>query len=118
MSGTVSRFRSLGEADSRGGSRLSVTAIYRPSQPKLPRRQRQRTLETFEPLITASARKHGIADDDMLHAFNHPISYEDLDEGFVMIIGPARSAQLIELGFTTPTTDRSSCMRWPPAEST
>lgn len=56
-------------------------------------------LEVVEPLITASARKHGIADDDMLHASNHPISYEDLDEGFVMIIGPTRSAHLIELGF-------------------
>ena len=44
-------------------------------------------LEVVEPLITASARKHGITD-DMLHAFNNPISYEDLDEGFVMIIGP------------------------------
>ncbi len=52
-----------------------------------------------EPLITASARKHGLADDDILHAFNHPISYEDLDEGFVMIIGPTRSAHVIELGF-------------------
>ncbi len=43
-----------------------------------------------------SARKHGIAD-DVLHAFNHPVSYEDLDDGFVMIIGPTRPAQ-IELG--------------------
>jgi hypothetical protein len=56
-------------------------------------------LEVVEPLITASARKHGVADDDILHAFNYPISYEDLDEGFVMIIGPTRSAHLIELGF-------------------
>ncbi len=56
-------------------------------------------LEVVEPLITASARKHGVTDDDMLHAFNHPISYEDLDEGFVMIIGPTSSAELIEPGF-------------------
>ncbi|HET6560356.1 MAG TPA: hypothetical protein VFG72_00630 [Marmoricola sp.] len=53
----------------------------------------------MDPLIAASARKHGITDDDILHAFNHPISYEDLDEGFVMIIGPTRSAHMIELGF-------------------
>jgi hypothetical protein len=56
-------------------------------------------LEAVEPLIIASARKHGIADDDIFHAFNHPISYEDLDDGLVMIIGPTRSARLIELGF-------------------
>jgi len=61
-------------------------------------------LEAVEPLITASARKHGVAYEDMLHAFDHPISYEDLDEGFVMIIGPTRSVHLIELGFID--TDR------------
>jgi hypothetical protein len=55
-------------------------------------------LEVVEPLIIASARKHGLADDDILHAFNHPVCYEDLDDGFVMIVGPTRSAQLIELG--------------------
>lgn len=59
----------------------------------------------MEPLIIASARKHGIADEDILHAFNHPVHYEDLDGGFVMIIGPTRSAQLIELGFVD--TDHS-----------
>lgn len=59
----------------------------------------QRMLEDVEPpLIVDSARKHGIADEDVLHAFNHPVSYEDLDDGFVMIIGPTRSAQLVELG--------------------
>lgn len=52
-----------------------------------------------EPLIIASARKHGVADDDILHAFNHPLRYEDLDEGFVMVIGPTRSVHLIEVGF-------------------
>jgi hypothetical protein len=56
-------------------------------------------LEVREPLIIASARKHGTADDDILHAFNHPLRYEDLDDGLVMIIGPTRSAHLIEVGF-------------------
>ena len=44
-------------------------------------------------MIVDSARKHGLADEDVLHAFNHPIRYEDLDDGFVMIIGPTRSAR-------------------------
>lgn len=56
-------------------------------------------LEVVEPLIIVSARKHGVADDDILHAFNHPLRYEDLDDGFVMIIGPTQSAHLIEVGF-------------------
>jgi hypothetical protein len=56
-------------------------------------------LEVVEPpLIVDSARKHGIADEDVLHAFNNPVRYEDLDDGFVMIIGPTRSAHLVELG--------------------
>jgi len=56
-------------------------------------------LEVVEPLMVASARRHGVDDEDMLHAFNLPIRYEDLDHGFVMIVGPARSARLIEVGF-------------------
>lgn len=47
------------------------------------------------PLIVGSARKHGIADDDVVYAF-HPVSYEDLDEGFT--IGLGRAAQLLEVG--------------------
>lgn len=53
----------------------------------------------MEPLIIASARKRGVADDDILHAFNHPIRYEDFDDSFVLLIGSTRSAQLIEVGF-------------------
>lgn len=56
-------------------------------------------LKAVKPLVIASARKHGIDDDDILHAFNHPVRYEDLDDGFVMIIGATRSAQLVEIGF-------------------
>ncbi len=82
-----------------GGSRLPATAVAADRQPKLLLRVWQRMLEVVEPpLIVDSARKHGIADEDVLHAFNHPVRYEDLDEGFVMIIGPTRSAQLVELG--------------------
>lgn len=54
------------------------------------------TVETA--LIVNSARTHGVADDVVLHAFNHPVRYEDLDEGFIMIIGPCRSAHLLEIG--------------------
>lgn len=42
----------------------------------------------MEPLIVSSARTHGIADDDILYAFNHPVRDEDLDDGFLMLIGP------------------------------
>ncbi len=50
------------------------------------------------PLIAESARKHGVADENILHAFDRPISSEDLDDGFVMLIGPDRAGNLLELG--------------------
>lgn len=49
-------------------------------------------------LIATSARKHGIHDDDMLHAFNHPMFVEDLDEGFVMFVGADVAGNLLEIG--------------------
>lgn len=48
-------------------------------------------LEAVEPLTIASARKHDIADDDILHAFNHPLSYEELDDGFVKLCSAPRA---------------------------
>lgn len=62
------------KAGSRRDPRLPATATAAAWQPKLHRGTRQRMLEVVEPLIIASARKHGVADDDILHAFNHPIS--------------------------------------------
>lgn len=52
----------------------------------------------MEPFLANSAHKHGVADEDILHAFNHPISFEDLDDGFTMIIGASRAAKLLEIG--------------------
>ena len=51
-----------------------------------------------QPLIVPSARKHGVRDDDMLHAFTHPISVDDLDDGFVMYVGAAPDGALLEVG--------------------
>ncbi len=50
-----------------------------------------------DPVILGSARKHGISDDDMLHAYRHPIRVFDLD-GLTMLIGPDESARLLEVG--------------------
>lgn len=49
--------------------------------------------------IEASARKHGVADDDMLHAVrNHWRAYRTDDPAVTMYIGPARSAEPLEVG--------------------
>ncbi len=50
-----------------------------------------------DPVILASARKHQVSDDDMLHAYRNPIRVFDLDE-LVMLIGPDTAARLIEVG--------------------
>lgn len=49
------------------------------------------------PLIRASAHKHGISDDDMLHAIRNAIRYLEMDD-LVMAIGPARDGTLLEIG--------------------
>ena len=46
--------------------------------------------------ILASARKHGIADEDILHAFRNAI-FEVTDNDIVMLVGPNRDGNLIEI---------------------
>jgi hypothetical protein len=49
--------------------------------------------------IHASARRHGVADDDMLHAIQHSLAVEDVgdDPERWLVIGPDRAASLLEL---------------------
>jgi hypothetical protein len=49
--------------------------------------------------IHPSARRHGIADSDILHAVDHSLAVDDLgeDPDRWLIIGPDRAAKLLEL---------------------
>lgn len=49
-------------------------------------------------MIATSARKHGIRHDDMIHAFNHPILVDDLDDGLTMFVGADTAGNLLEVG--------------------
>jgi hypothetical protein len=49
-------------------------------------------------VIAESARKHGVSDDDIRHAYAHPIRVFELDEGFTMIIGANQAAIIYEIG--------------------
>ena len=52
--------------------------------------------------IEASARKHGVADDDMLHALRHHWrAFETDDPDVTMFIGPSRSGAPLEVGVVT-----------------
>ena len=50
------------------------------------------------PVVTPSARKHGVDDETIRHAFNNPIRAYDLDDGFTMLIGPDQAGNLYEIG--------------------
>ena len=56
----------------------------------------------MDPVILASAREHGVADDDMLHAYRNPIQVFEFDD-LTMLIGSDDSGRLLEVG--TPTAE-------------
>lgn len=47
--------------------------------------------------IHPSAGKHGIADEDIEHATEHAMAIEDQDDDTRLYLGPARSAELLEV---------------------
>ena len=51
----------------------------------------------MDPVIIGSARKHNVHDDDIVHAYRHPTRVLQLDD-LVMLIGPSRTGQLLEIG--------------------
>ncbi len=53
----------------------------------------------MDPVIVASARKHGISDNDMLHAYRNPIRVFQTDD-LVMLIGGDESGRMLEIGVT------------------
>lgn len=50
------------------------------------------------PSIAQSARKHGVTDEAMLHAYDHFIDVFVLDDGFTMRIGGDSAGALYEIG--------------------
>jgi hypothetical protein len=46
--------------------------------------------------VAQTARKHDIADQDMLHATRNPIAQWRLDDDFTMRVGPAHDGALLE----------------------
>jgi hypothetical protein len=54
----------------------------------------------MDPVIVASARKHGVGDDDMLHAYRNPVRVFGLDD-LVMLIGADEAGRILEIGVAT-----------------
>ena len=48
--------------------------------------------------IHPSARKHGIADEDIEHAIDNAMAIDDQEDDVRLYLGPARNADLLEVG--------------------
>ena len=57
-------------------------------------------MTAWDPVILASARKHGVTDNDMLHAYRNPIRIFDLDD-LVMLVGADENGRPLEVGVAT-----------------
>lgn len=57
-----------------------------------------------EPIIAQSALKHGLTEDEILHAYRNPLRAWDLGDGFTMIIGPNHAALILEVGYIQGST--------------
>ena len=53
----------------------------------------------MDPVILASARRHGITDDEMLHAYRNPVRVFEFDE-LAMLIGSDQAGRMLEVGLT------------------
>jgi len=53
-----------------------------------------------DPVILASARRHGIPDEDMLHSYRNPIRVFQLDD-MILLVGADSSGRLLEVGVAT-----------------
>jgi hypothetical protein len=52
-----------------------------------------------EPIIAASAYKHGVDEDDIRHAYRNPLRAWDLGAGFTMVIGANQAAVIFEIRY-------------------
>ncbi len=79
---------------------MAASDLLRPGRLRCPPPSGKVTCESVddELVIAPSARKHGVSDDDIVHAYAHPLRVFDLDEGFTMLVGPSRAAAMLEVG--------------------
>lgn len=79
------------------------TAQNRERQQRLPKWTRQGTLSSLE--IADSARKHGIPDEDIRHAVRMALRAVSQDPDRLLLIGPDRAGQLLEVVVLDPDED-------------
>jgi hypothetical protein len=55
-------------------------------------------MDAEAPIVLQSATRHGIAEEDALHAWAFAIDAYNVGDGLVMYIGPDRAGNLLEVG--------------------
>jgi len=62
--------------------------------------EHQVILTTVDPVVLDSARRHGIANNDMLHAYRNPIRIFEFDD-LTMLVGADQAGRMLEVGVAT-----------------
>ncbi len=60
---------------------------------------RKLTCHVEDPIVAPSALKHGLGEEEVLHAYRNPIRVWDLGDGFTMMIGANAAAVVLEVGY-------------------
>lgn len=55
-------------------------------------------MDADPPIFLQSASRHGVTEEDALHAWAFAIDAYTLREGMVMYVGPGRAGDLLEIG--------------------
>jgi hypothetical protein len=62
------------------------------------------------PIVLDSAARHGVAEEDALHAWASAVDVFTVDAGMVMYIGPDRAGNLLEIGVVEWHDSRSALL--------
>jgi hypothetical protein len=68
-----------------------------PTGARIPRSETKGFVVRFQCGCAPSARKHGIADEDIAHAAEHAMAIDDQYDETRLYLGPSRSAVLLEV---------------------
>ena len=70
-----------------------------PMRPAFPEDEPSESEEIEQPIILESAHRHGVSEEDMLHALRFAIHHVRQDDDMVMFVGPdASGKELVEVG--------------------
>lgn len=55
--------------------------------------------------IEHSAFRHGVREDEIIHALSHPLKHFELDNEVIMITGPDLAGNILEIGVIESSED-------------